>query len=683
MAYTKTFATLSGQTLTVSVGGVTTSADLPLAAEPFETEEADDADVFLPIRTQSGYLRMLVADSAARTAWRSFIPTGATEKRVTLTDAQNTLLWQGYVQTGTYGMQYPADYEEFELPVQCPLSVLDAIDMDTTPPDGEGVLTFGKLLAYIFGKLTTAGTVINNYYFQGTTAAVSARLGLKVIYGNFLDTDQEGNIEAKYTCYEVLEEVCKFFGYSVRMCGDAVYFTCPAGGSTAFTEFTTLTGTGTAASASTFNISETMLASNDQQEEVEPGRKSITVKSDINKLDNIVEVPYDEIYDRYNTGEVHKMVWSVDYYDHDIYYAVCEPNTNNDSMTYENDEISMTLRTVNVTSDDSKIYGRFLVFDDEDVGDVSSSTIPESKMSYNWQKCIDIFHSYLTPAQNNTPKFTIESKQTFVISDGVLYVNFKCKWVSAWLEKLYAVAKLKVGNLWWVGTYYPEAVSGHTKGWEGQWQSTEGTFTLYFTADGALTTRQSINDPQYSGCGIPVTDTMRGTVHFEIVDVLPTTRMVYIPLNGFLSMQDFEIGFVRGSIEEKKYHGNEYTKQAGQFQGTDTIDLIFACDVEYGPDNYKRHMPAGLGYVLDNTHEKPSATIPSLTNTDVVAEEQLADIMAAYHNHTHRVVTLELLSNLLGNISPRQSSTGLETMHPLSISHSWRDDITRIKLIQI
>lgn len=681
MAYTKSFVTLSGQTLTVSVDGVTTSADLPLAAEPFETEEADDVDVFLPIRTQSGYLRMLVADSTARTAWRSFIPTGATEKRVTLTNASGTLLWQGYVQTGTYGMQYPADYEEFELPVQCPLSVLEAIDMDTTPPDGDGVLTFGKLLAYIFGKLTTAGTVINNYYFQGTTAAVSARLGMKVIYGNFLDTDNQGNIEAKYTCYEVLEEVCKFFGYSVRMCGDAVYFSTPAVSGAAWSRKSSLTDSGTqAVSASTFSITEAMLASTDQQEEVEPGRKSITVKSDINKLDNIIEVPYDELYDRYNTGEVHKMVWSVDYYDHDIYYAVCEPNTNNGSMTYENDEISMELRTVNVTSDDRKIYGRFLVFDDEDVGDVSSSTIPESKMSYNWQKCIDIFHSYLTPADETTPKFTIESKQTFVISDGILYINFKCKWVSAWIEKVMATAKLRVGDKYWAGTWDVD-----NKQWTANstWTTTPSTFTLYFTADGALTTRQSISDPQYSGCGIPVADTMRGTVHFEVIDVKPSTRMGYIPLNGFLSMQDFEIGFVRCSIEEKKYHGNEYTKQAGQFQGTDTIDLIFACDVEYGPTNYKRHMPAGLGYVLDNTYEKPAATIPSLTNTDVVAEEQLADIMAAYHNHTHRVVTLELLSNLLGDISPRQSSTGLEAMHPLSISHSWRDDITRIKLIQI
>ena len=676
-------------TLTIGTG----SGTLTGAAEPFVTQEADDADMFLPIRTQTGYIRIVGVND--RATWLSLIPNGVTSKLVKLTHGNNVIDWQGFLTPGVFSNEWPGGgAQEHEFPVQCPLSVLDGIDMDTTDPNNTGIVTFGGLLQYIFGKLTTAGVTINHYYVQGTAAVTKARLDLKLIWANFVETDNTGTLVAKYTCYQVLEEVCKFFGYTCRMIGDAVYFTQPTGNSYGFTDYTTLTGSGTYSARGSFSISDNMLASNDMDEQIVPGVGKVTVSSDINKLDNLIEIPYDELFDRYYMGQSNIIVRSVDYYERGIYCAVKAPDANGTRMTYEDDNVSLEcyMATVPGTTQNAgnqKKYCRFLVYDDSEVGDVGG-TPPESKKAYSWKKCVELFHSYNYPPQgtspDNTPMFKIASKQSFIVSDGVLYVSFKCDEVSAWIGPIKCTAVMKLGDKYWDGTLQQWVVKQVPT-------DPDPTFDMYFTADGAFSTRTSINDPQYDGYGIPVTDTMRGTLEFSIVDVPDWTLRIgpaSWDINGFLPLMDFKIGFVRGTIEETKHNGNEYTKQGGSFRGNLGVDLIFAADVEYGPTGYKRHMPAGLGYILNNSTEKPQATIKAMSGGNVTPEEYLAEIIADYGENVHRVVDVDLLTNLVGNVTPRTTSHNVETelstidgMFPLAISHNWRDDITHITLITL
>ena len=687
MAYTIPFKSLSGTDYIIEISGG--SGTLTGAAEPFVTQEADDADMFLPIRTQTGYIRIVGVND--RATWLSLIPNGVTAILVKLFNGP-TICWQGFMTPGVFSNEWPGGgAQEHEFPVQCPLSVLDGIDMDTTDPQDIGIVTFGELLAYIFGKLTTAGVTINHYYIQGTAAVTKARLDLKVIWANFVETDNTGTLVAKYTCYQVLEEVCKFFGYTCRMQGDAVYFTQPTGNQLGFTDYTSLTGSGTYSARGSFSIADNMLASNDMDEQIVPGVGKVTVNSDINKLDNLIEIPYDELFDRYYMGQSSIIARSVDYYERGIYCAVKTPDANNQHMTYENDNVSVDcymslVPGVGNNAGNAKKYCRFLVYDDSEVGDLGGSP-PESKTAYSWKKCVELFHSYNYPPQgtspDTTPMFTITSKQVFVISDGVLYISFKCDEVSAWIGPIKCTARLKLGDKYW---------DGANSVWITPAQGvTPPTFNLYFNANGAATNRTSINDPQYDGYGIPVTDTMRGTLEFSIVDVPDWTLRIgpkSWDINGFLPLMDFKIGFVRGTIEETKHNGNEYTKQGGSFRENVGVDLIFAADVAYGPSGYLRHMPAGLGYILQNTNdsnnEKPSATIKSMTGGDVTPEEYLAEIIADYGENVHRVVDVDLLTNLVGNVTPRMVDSGLcNGMFPLAIGHNWRDDITHITLITL
>jgi hypothetical protein len=153
---------------------------------------------------------------------------------------------------------------------------------------------------------------------------------------------------------------------------------------------------------------------------------------------------------------------------------------------------------------------------------------------------------------------------------------------------------------------------------------------------------------------------------------------------------DFEIGFVRGVIEDTKHRGNEFTATGGNFSQEYNVDLIFASDVVYGPTNYQRHMPAGLGYIL-NASEQPEATVAGMgtQGAGVIPEKELARVIAKYGETTHRLVGVNLWTDLVGNVVPTGMSTAtgaladIAGMFPLAIGHNWREDVTTLTLIKV
>ena len=724
MGYTLLFKSLTGTDyrLIIDNGGTLITG----AASAFETQEDANADMFTPIRTQSGSFRFVGTNDHA--TWLGMIPTNALSKTVKLYTG-SSIQWQGFVQPQVFDNEYPGKGTlEHEIPVQCPLSVLDTVDVDTSI-NNHPIVTFGQLLQeYIFKTVTDAGITIAGYMIQGTAAVTKSRLDLKVLWANFLDTDSTGSIKPKYTYKQLLEEFCKFFGYTCRMHGDIVYFTMPVDNSYGFTYYgstklydTTQTspqaGTGSYSASGTFSITDDMLCDTNNHEEVHPGIGKATVRSDINAIDNLIEIPYDELYDQYNVGISSSpiIMRSVDWFEHNIYNQIRVPDANGGTLSYENDTVALSCYMANKPGTQegaggAKKYCRFLVYDDGEVGgNLETQEIPESKEAFSWRKCIELFHSYTYSGSNTTPMFTIASKQVFVISDGFLYINFKCHQVSAWVTEktsffypnhdnptaikssCCATARLRVGDKYWNGS---------------SWQQSSTEFDLPFNASGAKSNRSSyggVTAPQYSGYGVQVTGTMRGDLEFVILDVpsYQVSRPSFAEdpwpnINGFLPLMDFEIGFVRGTIEDTKHRGNEYVKTGGAFRDEVNVDLIFAADVPYGQGNFVRHMPAGLGYILNYNNDRPTATVQSMSGSYVTPEEELARIIAVYGNHTHRLVQLNLRPDpsVLGwNVVPSNKASvdnntdpglyDIDQMFPLAISHNWRDDITTLTLIQI
>jgi hypothetical protein len=93
------------------------------ADNPFVTQEDSDDDMFLPVRTQSGYLRF-VDDGTVN--WRGIIPSTDTDRPVVLTNSSGQVQWQGFMQAQNFGSELYGTPQTIEFPLQCPLSVTSA-----------------------------------------------------------------------------------------------------------------------------------------------------------------------------------------------------------------------------------------------------------------------------------------------------------------------------------------------------------------------------------------------------------------------------------------------------------------------------------------------------------------------------------------------------------------------------
>ena len=109
--YTISFKSLrTGTDYTVSIGGGTGAA-VPLTpgAQPFTTQEDDNEDNFTPVRTQSGYLRIVdngLDANGNSFDWHDLIPETDTSRPVTLSHVSgpsSVIDWEGFMQAQDFG----------------------------------------------------------------------------------------------------------------------------------------------------------------------------------------------------------------------------------------------------------------------------------------------------------------------------------------------------------------------------------------------------------------------------------------------------------------------------------------------------------------------------------------------------------------------------------------------------
>lgn len=640
MAYQQSFISLDGETFTLRIDGVTPSAALPLSDEPISTDEDSDSDMFMPVRTQSGYIRILSTD---KTTWRQFIPSSATAMPVTLKKG-TAIVWQGYVQTGTYGTTWPAIYEDFELPIVCGLSVLESFDVDVNGPGD--VVTIGQLLAYLFGKLS--GLTYKAYFHSGNPGYVSAWLQYRVIWRNFLDED-DGTLKPSYNCQEILEEVCKFYGWSCRTHGDGIWFTniTDSERNDVVQVFTMAQlANGSSSTFETFTshaLADADFASTDHSEEWIPGCKSVKFNSELNTFDTIIELPDDDLLKKYrnNTpsrGEHWKNIGSNEAW---ILQRA--------ALNYENALVKISTYVESAVEGNPQCYGRLAIFD---------INMDEPKLRYNWTTILEAFRSDdYGPRQSSTPLIVFESQASYILSDGILFINGK----SDVDEEGEAICTLKIGNYYWNGS---------------SWTTTASTFRLKCDRDGIEDTRTSINETEYEGTGIPITTTLSGKIYFSINDV----QLIFpYSLNGYFPLQDFEIGFVRRQ-QDSEANDMNYTATGGTFPEEVTVDTIFTTDkVKTEGDNTMR-CEMGYGLLMSNT--AVIDTIPYKSSYQK-PEQHNANMIAAYGSTIRQVLTFQLWNSRVA-ASPKSVITlGGQRYFPVSISHNWRDGLSTIKMMAL
>lgn len=269
--------------------------ELTPAAVPFETQE-DSADAwFVPIRKQTGYIRVLDEGNTD-----GIMPVGMKDRYVEYKE-DGSLKWCGYMVPDVFSSDWDVTPLEVEFPVVGGLGVLEGEYLNED--DGLGVVTLAKLL---YDALKATGVDYSMIYFpKEVLQSESATdylypIKLEVSRFNFFKENDTLNYDdsdwTRYigkTYYDVLSEVMKFWGWTIRERGKELWIT-----STVIAESLSISVEDLPAVSygvvykeldfKKHNILELGLAGSDHKRDVLQGRKKIIVKADVNPVGTVV-----------------------------------------------------------------------------------------------------------------------------------------------------------------------------------------------------------------------------------------------------------------------------------------------------------------------------------------------------------------------------------------------------------
>ena len=675
--YTITFKSLrAGTTYTVTVGGGSgTAVPLMGGAEPFTTEEVADEDPFTNIRTQSGYIRIVDNGKDANGNswdWHDIIPQTDTSRPVTLTDGNNNILWIGFMQAQNFGSQLYGNPQEREFPIQCPITVLKAKQIAVT----DGALhNFAYLLRYLM-VTNLASHTITSFVIQGGADA-RAWLLKKLDWSNFFTETEDEDSSPRYNLYDVLEDVCRFWGWCARIHQRVFYLTCaddtseqalltltPAQLTELADETSTTAGTVTNAMP-VVAMSGDIFASTENEDFMDRGPSKATVKVDVNEQDTVAECfPPSVEKALESNGWRWVQEQGVDYVG---YYE-----TNNTPGSFDTNVLSGQANGALGAFCRRQIYST----DDADKPTIANMILCHDSGTTPHDVCVSL----------QTKKAMAFAGGSFKLS-GTIYFGSQ---VTDWDEHPHLDLRLGIGKSRGSAKWFYLNLNGLGPIQYG-WSTTVSILSAGVKAGnliGGPTFPRNEHAVPYHWEGynaIPIANDpdLYGYLYIDIIGFVQYTT--HIP---DFQIANFKVEFSRDSIDiptsasvvrqreliTEREKSIEYTSENNSSTGIEwNADCIFATDnnLEYGWGllmNADGTFLSGVGYNGHVAHP----------------EQHLADRVANYWATSKRRMSVELRTDVVTEPTPKNKVT-LDggTFQTLAISHDWRDDITKLTLIQI
>lgn len=603
------------------------------SASPFTTDENNDDDIFKSIRTQSGYIRF-VSESSFN--WREVIPDSDVDRPVTLTDASNNILWQGFIQAQNFGVTLYGGTQEIRLPIQCALSTLSRIDIDVATYDG--MKNFAAILDYALGEIPCLN--ITTLYFQGGADAMQW-LVRKIDWMTFGEFDDEGVYDSKYNVREVLENVCRYWGWTIRTYGTELHFvsvddtSLPNFLNVTRAQLTTMAGgtpTGTIDSSGYTSASiGDVLASTKNKDSQVRGCNKASIEADTDPISDPLVYIYPE--------------------------SVCKEM---DAGGYYTDIATGVKYTNNKgTFDSFFIEGEMLA---------SSVGSPYFNIRSYEDKTLPVIHNAVYKTSEGS--FCImKTKRPYILTDGEFKIEF---------DRYQGAQQDNDAVLWIMVRIRDANNSSSVVYWDKTNRTWASTLTYASVQDGAIipTTGSSITYG-YLEIGIVGWDDQ---VIADLAEFAATFQRPNLPGSTIYTPERRDTNTYTAKNDRMCY--KEWSEDV--IFSTENYS-VFGCALVVNPNNsyfkgwdYANHQEATTlaqkqaGY---NTIDLTAATTP---------EQHLVNRVAKYWSQSRRKIVCELRSNLVPSFSPHYKvSIDSSTMYPISISHDWRDEVTTLTLMEV
>jgi hypothetical protein len=197
---------------------------------PFMTQMGGVTEVFAALRAQSGYIRVVV-DDVDEVA--SLVASAPIERPVRLI-VDGEVAWKGFLACETFTQAWDEGPLEIELPVVSGLEVLAGEKPGGRTTDGGqttdnglrtteddlGYRSFARFLCEMNAKI---GMMYERFIFP-TLSEPKKTLRYQFTMENYATSNDDGSGHEMDSYYDILEDICKFFGWSVQERGASLIF---------------------------------------------------------------------------------------------------------------------------------------------------------------------------------------------------------------------------------------------------------------------------------------------------------------------------------------------------------------------------------------------------------------------------------------------------------------------------
>lgn len=646
------------------------------AAQPFTTDEDDDDDFFAPVRTQSGYIRIVDTgkDNEGNTFnWRDMIPATDTDRPVTLTNESGDVLWCGSMQPQNFGAALYETPQEREFPVQCVLSLMQGVNIDHTET---AIHNFAYLLQQIVNCVPSECRP-SKFVFQGGDTA-KAFLNILIDWQMFLPSEDDYGDRTGMSYYEALEGICRYWGWTVRTYGDTMFFVCVD--DTAMTGMLTLNRSqlnaiayggngGTTDSTMYTGLTIGDVFANTQNTDSQlRGPAKVEVQSEAPESDAFNINPFDSELD--DAMEEAGWRWGISYNGTTIAQTNDVQKVDRDSFVFE-------------AYSGAASFNKVRKYEGADTGYGGESNVLEIKT---------------TGSSSGPAKATLQTKYMHSFSQGFFMLHGETlRGADEFVETQQGINFAGNREMFMaigIGTTRVTA-----QWWNGQaWQSSFTRFTVtignrkpdYFT-------RYWAGSQNAIDTNILVTGNLYG---YLFVDFYGSYAGVYgdrsFPETDgqkSFNLKDFSIDFFKDSVITRTQYPNSNWNDVKEKKSQTSVNYT-AKNGNRTSDEYSE----GNIFATDNKM-KPSYAILLNTNGSYlrsvtygssveVPEQHKANRIANFWAASKRKIECNLLTmghdGAVGSISPRYKITiDGTTLYPLSISRDWRDDVLRVMSVEI